>query len=44
MRADIGNAKIAGLSEDLGLSNGQFEWFLTGFYMTYISFEWMILL
>lgn len=41
---DIGNAKIAGLPEDLGLQEGQFEWLLTGFYVTYIAFEWMVLL
>ena len=42
--ADIGNAKIAGLSRDLKLSDSQFEWLLTAFYITYILFEWMILL
>ena len=41
---DIGNAKVAGLSKDLGLSSSQFEWLLRAFYITYISFEWMTLL
>lgn len=41
---DIGNAKIAGLTQDLRLTDDQFEWLLTGFYITYIAFEWMILL
>lgn len=41
---DIGNAKIAGLMVDLKLSDAQFEWLLTAFYITYIAFEWMALL
>lgn len=41
---DIGNAKIAGLSDDLKLSSSQYEWLLTAFYITYIAFEWMALL
>lgn len=43
-RVDIGNAKIAGLSEDLKLNSSQFEWLLKSFYVTYVSFEWMALL
>lgn len=42
--ADIGNAKIAGLQEDLRLSSDQYEWLLTAFYITYILFEWMTLM
>lgn len=41
---DIGNAKIAGLKEDLHLSSSQYEWLLTAFYITYILFEWMTLM
>lgn len=41
---DIGNAKIAGLEEDLQLSSAQYEWLLTAFYITYILFEWMTLM
>lgn len=41
---DIGNAKIAGLQEDLRLSSPQYEWLLTAFYITYILFEWMTLM
>lgn len=41
---DIGNAKIAGLMEDLSLSSSQYEWLLTAFYITYILFEWMTLM
>ncbi|BCS20047.1 putative MFS transporter [Aspergillus puulaauensis] len=43
-RSNIGNAKIAGLVEDLKLSSSQYEWLLTAFYITYILFEWMTLL
>lgn len=42
--ADIGNAKIAGLMDDLHLSSAQYEWVLTSFYITYILFEWMTLM
>jgi MFS family permease len=43
-RSNIGNARIAGLETDLNLSGAQYDWLLTGFYLTYIGFEWMILL
>jgi hypothetical protein len=43
-RSNIGNARIAGLERDLKLSSNQYEWLLTGFYITYILFEWMALL
>ncbi|EEA28859.1 hypothetical protein TMatcc_002788 [Talaromyces marneffei ATCC 18224] len=43
-RSNIGNAKIAGLSNDLKLSSSQYEWLLTAFYITYIAFEWMALM
>ena len=41
---DIGNARIAGLTEDLNLNSSQYEWLLTSFYCTYIAFQWMTLL
>ena len=41
---DIGNARIAGLPEDLKLGPAQYEWLLWAFYITYIVFEWMILM
>ncbi len=43
-RSNIGNARIAGLDSALSLSSGQYDWLLTAFYITYIGFEWMILL
>lgn len=42
-RSNIGNAKIAGLIDDLRLDDNQYEWLLTIFYITYILFEWMTL-
>jgi len=42
-RSNIGNAKVAGLTEDLQMTDNQFEWLLTAFYLTYICFEWMTL-
>ena len=42
--SDIGNAKIAGMTDELKLSSSQYEWLLTAFYITYILFEWMTLM
>ncbi|KAF2031463.1 hypothetical protein EK21DRAFT_63010, partial [Setomelanomma holmii] len=41
---DIGNARIAGLADDLNLTSSQYEWLLWAFYITYIVFEWMTLM
>ena len=46
---DIGNARVAGMDEDLRGEDGEegsgwYEWALTTFYITYIGFEWMALL
>ncbi|KAK5092853.1 hypothetical protein LTR70_006041 [Exophiala xenobiotica] len=43
-RSNIGNARIAGLEQALQLSDVQFDYCLVAFYITYITFEWMILL
>jgi len=43
-RSNIGNARIAGLEKGLSLTSSQYDWLLTAFYLTYITFEWMILL
>ncbi|KAK5117361.1 hypothetical protein LTR62_005978 [Meristemomyces frigidus] len=40
-RSNIGNAKIAGLTDDLHLDDSQYAWLLTAFYITYLLFEWM---
>ncbi|KAI2636770.1 major facilitator superfamily domain-containing protein [Xylaria nigripes] len=43
-RSNIGNAQVAGLSKDLHLSEGQYQWLLTIFYIPYILFEWAALM
>lgn len=43
-RSNIGNARIAGLEKTLQLSDREFDYCLVAFYVTYIAFEWMILL
>ncbi|KIN00512.1 hypothetical protein OIDMADRAFT_200096 [Oidiodendron maius Zn] len=43
-RSNIGNAKIAGLDEDLHLDSDKYEWVITAFYIAYICFEWMSVL
>ncbi|KAJ9151380.1 Major facilitator superfamily transporter [Pleurostoma richardsiae] len=39
-RSNIGNAETAGMSEDLGFDDSQYQWLLTIFYIPYIIFEW----
>ncbi|KAK2591623.1 hypothetical protein QQS21_010692 [Conoideocrella luteorostrata] len=46
-RSNIGNARIAGMEQDLQTSpprSDWYEWSLTAFYVSYIAFEWMALL
>ncbi|KAI9689363.1 MAG: hypothetical protein M1822_010014 [Bathelium mastoideum] len=38
-RTNIANAKIEGLSEDLGLTGAQYNWALTAYFFTYCAFE-----
>ncbi|KAF2867407.1 major facilitator superfamily domain-containing protein [Massariosphaeria phaeospora] len=38
-RGNIGNARIEGLVEDLGMSGAQYNWCLTVFFFTYAAFE-----
>ncbi|KAF2733828.1 MFS general substrate transporter [Polyplosphaeria fusca] len=38
-RGNIGNAKIEGLVEDLGMTGPQYNWCLTVFFFTYAAFE-----
>lgn len=39
--SNIGNANVAGMSKDIGATDGQFEWFLTIYYISYIVFEFL---
>ncbi|KAF6815448.1 major facilitator superfamily transporter [Colletotrichum sojae] len=46
-RSNVGNARIAGMDDDLQSEpawDGWYEWTLTAFYISYIVFEWMSLL
>ncbi|KAI3397138.1 hypothetical protein diail_11199 [Diaporthe ilicicola] len=38
-RGNIGNAKIEGLQEDLGMRSYEYNWCLTAFFFTYAAFE-----
>ncbi|PGH29232.1 retrograde regulation protein 2 [[Emmonsia] crescens] len=38
-RSNIGNARIAGMEEDLQLDGNRYEWLLTIFYISYIAFQ-----
>lgn len=47
LRSDIGNARIAGMEEDLQTDppkNDWYEWALGAFYISYIACEWMSIL
>ncbi|KAK1985773.1 major facilitator superfamily transporter [Colletotrichum cereale] len=46
-RSNLGSARISGMEQDLQTNppwDGWYEWTLTAFYISYISFEWMSLL
>ncbi|CAN9460502.1 unnamed protein product [Alternaria alternata] len=43
-RSNIGNARIAGMEDDLGLSSPQYQWLLTIFYISYIVFGFLAII
>ncbi|KAF1942500.1 pantothenate transporter liz1 [Clathrospora elynae] len=43
-RSNIGNARIAGMEEDLHLSSAQYQWLLTIFYISYIVFGFLTIM
>ncbi|RAL17265.1 putative MFS transporter [Aspergillus homomorphus CBS 101889] len=43
-RSNIGNAKIAGMEEDLHLTGNRYSWLLTIFYISYTLFEFLALM
>ncbi|KAJ5227420.1 uncharacterized protein N7469_007426 [Penicillium citrinum] len=43
-RGNIGNAKTAGIADDLGLDDYKWSWVLYTFYICYIVFEWTTVL
>lgn len=40
-RGNIGNAKTAGMTKDLNITDEQYQWLLTIFYISYIVFQWL---
>ncbi|SPO27311.1 related to nicotinamide mononucleotide permease [Ustilago trichophora] len=42
-RSNLGNAKVAGMERSLHMSDKQFQWLLTIFYIAYIIFQFSIL-
>ncbi|KAI2468234.1 MFS general substrate transporter [Annulohypoxylon bovei var. microspora] len=43
-RGNIGNARIAGMAKDLELDGNRYQWLLNIFYITYVIFEFGVLL
>ena len=43
-RSNIGNARIAGMTKDLHLVGNHYQWLLTIFYITYVIFEFQVLM
>ncbi|KAF7173643.1 hypothetical protein CNMCM6106_007697 [Aspergillus hiratsukae] len=43
-RSNIGNAKIAGMQKDLQLTGNKYPWLLTIFYISYVVFEFQVLM
>jgi hypothetical protein len=43
-RSNIGNARIAGMEDDLDLVGERYDWLLTIFYISYIIFQWQALM
>ena len=41
-RSNIGNAKTAGMEKDLNMSDFQYQWLLTIFYIAYIVFQFQV--
>lgn len=42
-RSNLGNAKLAGLEEDIDLGGWRYNWLGTIFYISYICFQWTII-
>jgi len=41
-RSNIGNARIAGMEDDLSLTGDRYDWLLTIFYISYIIFQFQV--
>lgn len=42
-RSNIGNAKVAYMTRDLGIDDSQYQWLLTIFYIGYIIFQFLLI-
>jgi MFS family permease len=42
-RSNIGNAKVANMTKDLGINDSQYQWLLTIFYLAYIVFQFLLI-
>jgi hypothetical protein len=43
-RSNVGNARIAGMEDDLHLTSSNYEWLLTIFYISYITFTFLAIM
>jgi sugar phosphate permease len=43
-RSNIGNARIAGMEDDLHLTSSDYDWLLTVFYISYITFTFLAIM
>lgn len=43
-RSNIGNAKQAGLNSDLNISDSEYQFLLTIFYISYTLFQWLCIM
>lgn len=42
-RGNIGNAKTAGMTKELGINSSQYGWLVSMYYIAYICFHWVSL-
>ena len=40
-RGNIGNAKAAGMNDELGITSDDYAWLITIYYIAYIAFHWV---
>lgn len=40
-RGNIGNAKTAGMTDELKITSDEYAWLITIYYIAYIAFHWV---
>lgn len=40
-RGNIGNAKAAGMNDEIGITSDDYAWLITIYYIAYIAFHWV---